>query len=374
MALFKKEGANLSRAAGIIASIKPNADTPPGDKPADTPPGDKPADTPPGDKPADTPPGDKDKKLDVPSHTDPPKITEEAVFNYLSETLKREVKSIDDLTIKEERELDPEVKQILDWKEKTGLSLSKWSDYTKDFSKMGDLDVAREILAQKYPTFDKEELAHSLKEFVFEEDYDDDAEKMTKSIALKKYAQDGRQQLEANQLKLVSTEGNALTEQQQKDLDLVAKFKEGQTNAQANQAKYLEDLNTAATSLTALNLKLSDDLTINYDISEGDRRTLPKTITEMPHWYNEDGSVNHSNVVSDGLKVRDFDKIVQKAYEQGLAVGTEAKIKGDRNITIDGKTPLPHSVEGEKKGNVADVIDNIAGKRKSKLRFGRTEK
>ena len=294
------------------------------------------------------------------------------MFNYLSEKLKREVKTVDDLTIKEERELDPEVKQILEWKEKTGLSLSKWSDYTKDFSKMGDLDVAREILAQEYPELTKEELQYSLKDYIYDEDYDDETDALKKSIALKKYAKDGRQQLEKNHLKLVSGE-KTLTEQQQKDLDLVAQFKESKASAETNQVQYMKSITEAATSLKAINLQLSDELTINYDISDGERKTLPKDITEMPHWYNEDGSVNHSNIVSDGLKIRDFDIIMKKVYEQGVAVGTESKLKSGKNITISSQTPPPHSGEGAKKGNIGDVIDGIAGKTRPKLRFGKKE-
>ena len=125
-------------------------------------------------------------------------------------------------------------------------------------------------------------------------------------------------------------------------------------------------------SLQGMNLQLSDNLAIKYDVSEGERKSLAKTVTEMPHWYNTDGSLNHAQVVEDGLKIRDFDAIVKKAYEQGIAVGEEGKIRADNNITIDVHNPPSRSGEEQKKGNIDDVIDNIAGRNsRPKLRFGR---
>jgi hypothetical protein len=391
MALFKNKGDNLSRAGQIISDIKPNKEDVP--TPVETPEVETPevetpvVETPEVETPVlpvknievEIPPVEPVQpateetiiKPDVPLQPEAPQITDEAMYDYLSEKLNRKIENVDDLTVREEMQLDPEVKQLLEWKEKTGLSLSKWSDYNKDFSKMGDLDVAREILSQQYPNFTKAELDYSLKDYIFDEDMDDESDKMKKGIALKRYAQDGRQELEANQLKLISSEGQTLTSQQQKDLDAYAKIQGNQGSAEANQAQYVQDISKAAMSLEAINLQLSDDLAIKYDVSEGERRTLSKTVTEMPHWYNTDGSLNHAEVVQDGLKIRDFDTIVKKAFEQGLTVGQESKIKADNNITLDLQTPPARSEEGQKKGNIDKVIDNIAGKgtKKSKFRF-----
>lgn len=392
MALFRNLGQPQSRAVDIISQIKPNkqATEPTPAEPVAEPTPVDPVDVPVAeptpavdtnkteqdlDPPVPAQPVAKDlvpTEPDVPLQAEAPQITDDAMYNYLSEKLNRKIENVDDLTIREEKDLDPEVKQLLDWKEKTGLSLSKWSDYNKDFSNMGDMDVARELLSQQYPTFNKDELDYSLTDFIFNEDMDDDADRIKKSIALKKFAADGRRELEGKQLKLISSEGQALTPQQQKDLDAYAQIQNNQVSAEAGQVQYVQDISKAAMSLDALNLKLSEDLTIKYDVSEGDRRSLSKTVTEMPHWYNADGSLNHSQVVKDGLKIRDFDTIVKKAYEQGLTVGQESKIKGDNNITISTQTPPARSGEGQKKGNIDDVVDQITGKsRPSKLRFGR---
>jgi len=299
------------------------------------------------------------------------KIDEQTMLSFLSEKLNRKVESLEDLTITEQPEIDPEVKQLLDWKEKTGLSLSQWPEYNKDFSKMGDLEVAREILAQEYPNLTKEEINYSLRDYIYDEDLDDPNDKVKKNIELKKLAQEGRASLEKKRLELTSTQNSKLSQEQLEDLELAKTVKQQQQEAQINHEKYKKKLQNAALSLEPINLQLTDDLTIKYDVSEGERKALPDLILNMPTWYNKDGSLNHANIVKDGLKIKDFDAIVQKAFNQGVDFGKESKIKADKNITIDTASHPLTPNDAEKKGNITQVIDKISGNRGNKLRFGK---
>lgn len=297
-------------------------------------------------------------------------VTDDLIFEKLSETLGREVKSYDDL---KPNEVDPELAQLLEWKAKTGLSLSEWSNYNKDFSKMGDMEVAREILAQKYPNFTQEELAYELKNFVYNEDLDEEGEKIKKSIELKKFAAKGREALEAKKLELIpTTQAATLTQEQQDAIEIAQQVGQNKVTAQAAQDAYNASIAEASTGLDSIDLKLSDELTIKYNMPDEVKKGLPKMVAEMPHWYNEDGSYNHANVVKDVAKVTNFEAMVKAAYEQGIAVGTEGRIKVGANITIDGTQPAGST--SEPKGNVADVVSKITGaKTGSKLRF-RTKK
>jgi len=289
------------------------------------------------------------------------------MFNFLSEKLNKPINSLDDLVTVPE--LDPELKQLKDWKDKTGLSLLKFSDYNRDFSKMADVDVAREILAQEYENLTSEELDFVMKDYVFNEDEDNESDKMAKGVKLKRFAADGRKQLESNRLNLVPSEGQGLTEEQQKDLQLAKQVKEQQEQQQTGAVQYKKSLEKAALSLKAVNMQLSDDLNINYDVAEGDRRSLPELVEKMPHWYNEDGTVNHESIVKDALIIREYPNMIKKAFEQGISVGTENKINKDKNLTLDpGKEP----VRGQgtpKKGNINDVVDGITGGTKRQKRF-----
>ena len=427
MALFKKNDDTISRATDIIKGIKPNPENqndptmdkpfdpgtedpklqdpkpedqkPVDPKPADPKPEDpqdpKPADPKPEEpKSEDSRPADPDlndpKNIDLqdpkpaaqpvdpaPQNPEPPtapEITDSMMFDYLSETLKRPIKTIEDLVIKETQELDPEVQQLLDWKEKTGLSLTQFAEYNRDFSKMSDIEVARETLAKQYPTFTSEELDYKMKKFIYNEDEDDDNDRLEKSIRLKEFATNGRRELEKGKLELKPhvTEPT-LTKEQQEDIALARQVRQNQANAETQQNEYVGNLQKAALNLKAVNMQLSDDLNIQYDIDEGARKSLPKLVQEMPHWYNSDRSVNHAAIVKDALIIKEFPSMVKKAYEQGVSVGTENKIKKDKNIVTDpGHNPRPN--EGDsKKGNINSIVDNITGGNKRRgMRFGKT--
>jgi tellurite resistance-related uncharacterized protein len=398
MALFKKKGDNLSRAGAILDALSPkeiDAQAPEAQQQNDTPLAAAPVvdtlpvvnnDTPPEGAPnsdalaevvnhadvvATT---DVDEPTVTPERTVPQnaEVTEEILLAKLSERLGRKVDSFDDLTPKEAN-IDPELKQLQEWKEKTGLPLSEWSNYTRDFSKMGDMDVAREILAKKYPNFTKEELNYELKGFVYDEATDDEGMKMKKSIELKKFAAEGRGQLEAQRLELKSSAPQAvLTKEQQDAIALAQQVQQQSLTTKQQQEAYNAGIVQASTNLEAIDLKLSDNLTIKYNIPVEVKKGLPKMVAEMPHWYNEDGTYNHLNVVKDVAKVTNFEAMVKAAYEQGIAAGTESRIKAGGNITVDG---VPNQAPASTtKGNVTDVVSKITGaKTGSKLRF-RTKK
>jgi hypothetical protein len=297
-------------------------------------------------------------------------ISDEVLFSKLSERLGKEVKSAEDL---KSPQLDPELLQLMEWKEKTGLPLSEWTSYNRDFSKMGDMDVAREILAKEYPNFSKEEIDFSLKKFIYDEDVDDDRDKMSKSIELKKFAKKGRESLEAKRLELVSSASKSvLTPEQQEAIDFANQARKQSEGVKTQQEAYSKGIFEASKSLESIDLKLSDDLTIKYNIPNEVKQGLPKMISEMPNWYNPDGTYNHSNVVKDVAKVANFEAIMKSAYEQGIAVGTERSIKSSKNIVTPG-SPSPDSGP-PKKGNVTDVISNLVGSRSGNKLRSRTRK
>jgi len=169
-----------------------------------------------------------------------------------------------------------------------------------------------------------------------------------------------------------STPQAVLTQEQQDAIALAQQVRADNLTSTQKQDAYNIGITQASTSLEAIDLKLSDDLTIKYNIPVEVKKGLPKMVAEMPHWYNEDGTYNHSNVVKDVAKVTNFEAMVKAAFEQGKSVGAESRIKAGGNITIDG---IPNQAPASKpKGNVSDVVSKLTGaKTGSKLRF-RTKK
>jgi hypothetical protein len=300
-------------------------------------------------------------------------VDDTIIYNRLSEKLGREITSYEDLTPQQTQqpELDPELQQLLEWKNNTGLSLSQWSNYNRDFSKLSDLEVAREIQSIEYPNLTSEELDYALKDYIYNEDEDEESDRIKKSIALKKYAKQGREALEKNRITLQEAASNPkLSKEQQTLIEYAQKAQEQANQATTAQTAYNNNIKQASLGLNAINLNLGENLQIQYEVTDEQKGKLPDLISKMPHWYNQDGSFNHENIVKDGIKIQNFDSIVQKVYQQGIAFGKESKIKADNNITL-GTTTQPQGGAQEKKGNVGEVVNNILGKRRSKLRFNR---
>lgn len=300
-------------------------------------------------------------------------LTDDVIFEKLSETLGREVKSYDDLKPKE-IQLDEEVKQLLEWKEKTGLSLSKWTDFNKDFSKMGDLDVAREILASKYPDFTEEELEYTMKGYVYDELEDDESDRIAKSIALKKFAKEGRETLEQNKINFLESQPKSSLSVEEKELlDYAKTVKQNEASLKDKNVAYQNSLKEASLKLQAINLDLGEGLTIKHNVAQESTKDLVDYINTMPEWYKEDGSFNHENIARDTYKLKNFDTIIKSAFEQGKNYAIEGKIKENNNISLD-PSSINQDNQTKEQGNIKEVVTNLTGKNSSKFRFRKSKK
>lgn len=301
-------------------------------------------------------------------------LTEEVLLKNLSEKLGRTIESLDDLT-PAAVEVDPEIQQLQDWKKETGLSLTQFSEYTRDFSQLSDVDVVRETLTKNSPNFTKEELEYKMRDYTYDPENDEESDRVAKSIKLKEAAQLGRQQMEKNHLSLKEAAQNkgVLSEDVQNMIEY-AKTSKAQADQSANDQKVYEDnIRSASNDLNAIDLQLNDEFNIKFNLPEEVKNSLPNMVAEMPTWRNEDGTVNAQTVVSDIAKVANFDKIVQAAFEQGINVGKEGMIKKSGNITPD--VIAQKDDEGSKtKGNVQEVVSKISGRngKRKNLRFRST--
>ena len=186
-------------------------------------------------------------------------ISDEQYLKYLSEKLGREVKSLDDLKaaeIKNPLDADPYLKQLAEWRDKTGRPIEDWIKFQKDYTKVSDADVAREFLQLQYPELTSEEIDFELnrKYISSEDDFNDD--KTLKNLELKKLASKGRKELQ----KLVSDLGNPnpvnYTPEVQKDLELAKSYKESVEKNKLSTKVYTENIVAKASELKSIKLDL----------------------------------------------------------------------------------------------------------------------
>ena len=299
-------------------------------------------------------------------------LTDERVQEYLSEKLGKDVTLEDLKNSKNPLDEDPYLKELYEWRQRTGRPVEDFAKFQKDYEKVDDLDVAREYLQVEYPNSTPEEIELELKKYIpEEEDLDDEAR--VKKWELKKYATKGRSEL--NKLKANLDEpSNNLTPELRQKVELADKVQERIDQNQKNQDLYNQGLTKAANSLESLKLDLSDDLSIDFKLSEQDRKELPEMINSMPSWINEDGSPNHEAIAKDGAKIRNFDKILKLAYEQGLNSGKDEIIKESKNTTIDKRDSAEsHQASSQKGLKFEDDIDQIieGSSGKLKMKFGK---
>lgn len=302
-----------------------------------------------------------------PSQPQPPQVTEEMIFKTLSEKLGKEVKSYDDLTLPNAVELRDDIKALNEWAEKTGRPVSDYFKFTKDFGQMSDLDIAREYLQIEYPSLTPSEIELEMKQYVKSED-DLDDEAAMKQLSLKKYAAKGRQVLEGMKLELNSPSQATISPEIKSKVETYDKLVQEYENQKVAQEQYVKGLQQALSTRNDLDLQLTEDLAIKFNLTPEEKANIPKYIETMPHWRNQDGSWNHDAVVTDAIKLRNFPNLIKLAFEQGLNAGKEQVIKGDvGNVTLDGSSARqPDGTSNRPVYENFDVKDALGGR---KLRF-----
>lgn len=301
-------------------------------------------------------------------------LNDQQVFEYLSKTQGREIKSYDDLIVKETTanplDSDPYTKAFFEWRQKTGRTIEEFAQFNKDWSKENDLKVAEEFLKMTYPDFTQDEIDFKMRKLAPSE-YDDEDAAIEKRVALKEIASKGRQTFESMKADLGSPLAVSYSEEVQADLNLAKAVKEDYAENQKNLVEYTQGIINASNNTQSIPLKINDDLVINYNISEDKRKSLPEMIATMPEWHNEDGSWNHQKVVESGIKALYFDEILKTATEQAFNAGKESILKQGNNTTIAEPTPAIANQQPQNNEIIVEGNEDFLRHKGTKVRFGR---
>lgn len=295
-------------------------------------------------------------------------INDDAVAKYLSEKLGREV-NIEDLAKEREEnplDSDPYMKEVYEWRKKTGRPIEDFIKFQKDFSEVGDLEVAREFLQLEYPNSTPEEINLELSKFTTSED-DLDDEVAQKNWELKKLATKGRAELEKLKANLSEPSQISLPKDIQEKVSFADQLKSQIEANKKEQEDYTQGIERTAQAVDKISMDLGDGTKLDYLVSEDVRKEIPKMIAEMPHWKNEDGSWNHQAVVEDGLKIRNHQDMIKLAYEQGLSKGKDELIRETKNTNLNdtGSSAQPE------KPTSKPVYEDEEGSKEIKVRFGK---
>lgn len=297
-------------------------------------------------------------------------VNDELLLSHLSEKLGKKISSFEELALPAQQvsplDSDPYLKNLVEWREKTGRPIEDWIKYQKDYDNMPDTGVVSEMLQHKYPNLTEEELSIEMLKYTPEE-YDDDREVAAKRLELKKAATEGRALL--SQLKSNFAEPSPVrySPEVQEDLKLAQQVKDHYKSEQENQKLYSENIKAISSKLNVFKIPLADGMVLDYRISEQSKKEIPSLIEVMPHWSNPDGTTNYEAVVTDAVKIQHFDDIIKVVYDQAYNSGKESIIKESNNINFN--EPQPAGAHGNnKKGVVIEGLDTFMGDGGMKIR------
>ena len=295
-----------------------------------------------------------------------PEVTEEMILKSLSEKLGREVTSFDDLTPADPLAGNEYVQGLLEWQNKTGRPIEDYVKFQKDFNEVADIDIAREFLQIKYPTFTNDEIQFELeRNFIAGED-DLESDIKVKSIDLKKFAAEGRAELNKLRMDLGKPNPQAFTAEVQQQLDFATQV---QAQIKANeeaQTKYTADATKAVGMVENIELPLAEGVKLNFRV-ETSQEALTDMVLNSSQWKDANGNVDHLAVARDAAKLANFDSMLKLAYEQGLAAGTDEVIKETKNTTLDSTVKNAAEVQSGK-GMVVEGLDKYLGKKGMSIR------
>ena len=289
----------------------------------------------------------------APAEVQEVELSDESVMKYLSEKLGKELTSLDELNQKQPDPLenDPELKEIAEWRERTGRPISDWPKYQKDFDAMSNEDIAREYLQHKYPDLTPEEVQLELEDYLpTEDDFDKDIAK--KALSLKKLASDGRRELNTLRMELNNPLPTKLSPEQAQAVESYAQIQEQQKLQKEVATRNEQAIKQAVESFETIPLSLDKELSIEFKPPQEARQKLQEFM-KMPNWYNPDGTLNAKEVVSDSFFLQNREAIIKEAYNQGVSNGLASIEKKTNNITLDsrqtqeGENPSKNDIEIE---------------------------
>ena len=303
----------------------------------------------------------------------PVEISDELHLKYLSEKLGREITSLDDLTKAETSPLDsdPYLKELAAWREKTGRPIEDWVKFQKDFTKVSDIDIAREFLQIEFPELSPEEIDLDLSQRFLSSEDDLDRDIALKNLELKKYAIKGRGELNKLKSELSTPNTANFTPEVQQDLQIAKEYKTLKAQVDVDNKAYNENIVSKASELKVIKLELAEGVSLDFKLPENSASSLIKTVQEAPHWKNEDGSWNHEAVVRDAAIVQNLDTMLKLAYEQGKNSGTDEVIKEAKNTTLGSTQTNDSAIPTGNRGVQIEGLDNYLGKKGMSIIRGR---
>ena len=281
---------------------------------------------------------------------------EDAVLEYMSERLGRDIIDFDDLvTPQEQSPLDERVAAIAEFVEKTGRNPEDWFRYQSlNPSDMDDLTAVRVDMASKYPNLSTQEV-----NLLIKNNYKFDAEK------------DGEEQVQLSQLQLKIDAENA-----RKNISDIREQYAAPEIQQEQPQSFINDqwvgqMSNEVDQLTGLEFDLGNDKTFTFGLDDTYKSTLKDKNTKLDEFFldfvDQNGNWDFDALSSHRAVVDNIDQIVSAAYRQGVGDGQKGLVEKAANVTT--ASPQQGTNSTQNQSPLAQQVKDIMRSNSTKMTF-----
>ena len=251
---------------------------------------------------------------------------EDAVLNYLSERLGRDIVDFDDLSSPQQDALDERIEAISRFVDETGRNPEDWFAYQRlDTSEMDDLTAIRVDLATEYPSLTSEEINTLVNsKYKLDPDLHSEEEVRMSKLQMKIDADDAR-----NAIETIREEYMAPEYEESDDADDI--FDEA----------WIQDMVLEVDAMTGLEFDLGNDKTFTFGLNDEYKSQLMESNARLDEYFDpyvrEDGSWDYDMLSSHRAVIDNIDMIVSSAYRQGMSDGQRGIV--DTAANVQAQTP-----------------------------------
>jgi hypothetical protein len=267
---------------------------------------------------------------------------EDAVLNYLSERLGRDIVDFDSLAEPQQNALDERIEAISRFVEETGRAPEDWFAYQRlDPSEMDDFTAIRVDIATEHPNLTTDEI-NTLVNSKYKLDPDLHSEEEV--------------QLSKLQMKIDAQKAKAAIETMRNEY-MAPEYEESDDVEDVFDETWIRDMVTEVDAITGLEFDLGNDNTFTFGLDDDYKAQLIDSNARLDEYFDpyvrEDGSWDYDMLSSHRAVIDNIDKIVSAAYRQGMGDGQRGIV--DKAANVQAQTPQV----GQQNSNADPVISQL---------------
>ena len=279
---------------------------------------------------------------------------EEAVMEFMSERLGREISSFDDFNIQETNAIDERVEAIARFVEETGRAPEDWFRFQSlNPESMDDMTAIRIQMSNEYPNLSYDELNLLVNsKYKIDADLHSEEEVSLAKLQMKMDGDKARMSIE----------------------DIRSGYASPKTESEAYESviddQWIANMSQEVDSIEGLEFDLGNENTLEFGLDDDYRNQLKDKQTRLDEFFDsyvgEDGSWDYDTLSSHLAVIDNIDRIVKSAYTKGLGDGQRTLVNTASNVSS--QSPQTGS-QNQQSDPLAAQLKNIMSGTSGKMTF-----